>query len=193
MSTDTASAPLLRPDMPMGDVMTALPGARRAMFARYHIGGCSSCAFHSGETLAELCARNENIPVQEMIDHLLSAHEQDLKMLISPAAAAAAVEAGTARLLDIRSREEHDAVKLKDAPLLTQDLIQQIMGGGKKDETLVFFDHKGARALDAASYFAGHGFTRALALDGGIDAWSREVDSKVPRYQIEMEDAGQQH
>ena len=35
----------------------AFPGARRALFARYHIGGCQSCGFSPGETLAEVCAR----------------------------------------------------------------------------------------------------------------------------------------
>jgi rhodanese-related sulfurtransferase len=39
--------------------------------------------------------------------------------------------------------------------------------------------------MDAAAYFAGHGFTNVRALRGGVDAWSREVDPKVPRYELE--------
>ncbi len=38
--------------------------------------------------------------------------------------------------------------------------------------------------MDAASYFAGHGFTNVRSLTGGIDAWSQSVDNKVPRYEI---------
>ena len=37
------------------------PGAQRALFRKYHIGGCSSCGFSPNETLAGVCARNENV------------------------------------------------------------------------------------------------------------------------------------
>ena len=33
------SAPTLTPDLTIAAVLAALPGARRALFARYHIGG----------------------------------------------------------------------------------------------------------------------------------------------------------
>jgi hypothetical protein len=38
--------------------------------------------------------------------------------------------------------------------------------------------------MDAAAYFAGHGFSNAQSMTGGIDAWSLTVDAKVPRYEI---------
>jgi len=37
----------------MSKVLEAFPGAQRALFRRYHIGGCSSCAFRPDETLAQ--------------------------------------------------------------------------------------------------------------------------------------------
>ena len=40
------------------------------------------------------------------------------------------------------------------------------------------------RSLDAAVYFLGHGFTNVRSMEGGIDAWSREVDASVPRYRM---------
>ena len=42
----------------MGALLDAFPGARRALFAKYHVGGCSSCGFQLSETLAEVCARH---------------------------------------------------------------------------------------------------------------------------------------
>ena len=39
--------------------------------------------------------------------------------------------------------------------------------------------------MDAAAYFQGHGFTNVKSLRGGIDAWSAEVDPKLPRYHLE--------
>ena len=38
--------------------------------------------------------------------------------------------------------------------------------------------------LDAAAYFAGHGFNGVRCLRGGIDAWAREVDPKMRRYKL---------
>ena len=50
---------------------------------------------------------------------------------------------------------------------------------------IAVIDHQGTRALDAAAYFAGHGFTNVKALLGGLDAWSQEVDPRLPRYRLE--------
>ena len=52
-----------------GEVLAAFPGVQRALFRRYHIGGCSSCGFQPGETLEELCARNNVLPVDEVLSH----------------------------------------------------------------------------------------------------------------------------
>ena len=89
------------------------------------------------------------------------------------------------RLLDLRTREEWEAVHLDGAEFVTQDLIQRLMGKDGQDGLLVFYDHSGASSIDAAAYFAGHGFANAKFMRGGIDAWAREVDASVPRYTLE--------
>ena len=50
---------------------------------------------------------------------------------------------------------------------------------------IALIDHQGTRSLDAAAYFAGHGFTNVKALLGGIDAWSQQIDPALPRYTLE--------
>ena len=54
-------------------------------------------------------------------------------------------------------------------------------------EYLPYRKRDGTHVRDALThpYFAGHGFTRAKYLRGGIDAWAQEVDAKVPRYKLE--------
>jgi adenylyltransferase/sulfurtransferase len=47
---------------------------------------------------------------------------------------------------------------------------------------LVLACHKGVRSMRALEILREMGFTRLKSLAGGIDAWSREVDSSVPRY-----------
>lgn len=178
----------IHPDLTMGALLDAFPGARRALFAKYHVGGCSSCGFQLGETLAEVCARNEDMPVDEAIAHLLASQENDAAMQISAPALKAALESPTPpRLLDVRSREEFDAVRLPGAELMTQPLLEDFFHTGDKTQPIVVYCHHGLRSLDAAAYLIGHGFHEVKSLAGGIDAWSTEVDPAVRRYKLEME------
>ena len=74
----------ISPQSPMHDVLAAYPGARRALFRKYHIGGCSSCGFQPSETLAQLCERNGNLDVAEALAHIRASHEQDRQLEITP-------------------------------------------------------------------------------------------------------------
>jgi rhodanese-related sulfurtransferase len=176
----------ISPQSPMSAVLGVFPGARRALFRKYHIGGCSSCGFQPTETLAQLCERNGNLNVAEVLAHIQASHEQDKQIEITPKEVVDRRAHGEPmRLLDIRTREEWDAVHLDGAEFVNQELVQSLMGKAPRDALLVFYDHDGSASLDAAAYFAGHGFTNAKYLRGGIDAWAQEVDAKVPRYKLE--------
>lgn len=189
MDTAVEPLPALSGATTMSELLGLYPGAQRALFARYHIGGCRSCGFQPTETLAEVCARNENIPLDEVISHIQESHQSDTSLQISPRNLLQRLEdnPGT-KLLDVRSREEHEAVSIPGSRLLTQDLIQEIFNSWSKNEPLFLYDHHGDRALDATAYFLGHGFAEARCLAGGIDAWSVEIDPSLPRYKVEMED-----
>jgi len=169
----------------MRELLEISPGAQRSLFRRYHIGGCASCGFRPEETLAQVCARNENLQVAEVIDYLLTAQEEDRQIQISPAELAEALRGGAARIVDVRTREEFEAARIEGSILLTQDVMNEVLAQWDRSGLIVFADHKGARSMDAAAFFAGHGFAGARALRGGIDAWSQEVDSSIPRYDLE--------
>lgn len=173
------------PDTTMRDVLAAFPGAQRALFRRYHIGGCSNCGFSPDETLGNVCARNGNLNVEEVLDHVRASHEQDAKIFIDPGELATWLKSDdSVRLVDIRSREEFEAVHIDGSLLLSQDVMRQIMGDGSNLRPLVIVDHQGGQGLDAAAYFMGHGLQNVRCLRGGIDAWSREVDPSVRRYRL---------
>ena len=173
-------------DITMRELLAQFPGAQRALFRRYHIGGCASCGFSPDETLAALCARNDNLSVEEVVEHILSSDAADRAMQIEPQELSARLTTDEKlHLLDIRTREEFDAVKLPGAQLFTQDLMQRLPADWSREDLLVLYDHQGARSLDAAAYFQGHGFENVKSLRGGIDAWSVEVDPKLPRYHLE--------
>src|SRR5215471_7680265 len=98
---------------PMRDVLEVYPGAQRALFRRYHIGGCSSCGFSLDETLEQLCRRNGDLNVDEVLGHIKSSHEQDARILVTPVELAAWLKQDKSpRLVDIRSREEFEAVHI---------------------------------------------------------------------------------
>lgn len=170
----------------MKEVLETFPGAQRALFRRYHIGGCSSCGFQPEETLSALCVRNNRLDVQEVVEHIRQSHEEDQKIQISPADLAALLSAeNPPRLLDIRTREEWDTVKIESAVFFTQDLMQEMLSRWPRDLPLVIYDHQGKHSMDAAAYFLGHGFTKVRSLRGGIDAWAQGVRPDLLRYQLQ--------
>jgi rhodanese-related sulfurtransferase len=174
------------PESSMSQILERFPGAQRALFRKYHIGGCSSCAFQPGETLQEVCHRNNQLDVQEVIEHILSSHEQDAKILITPAQLAAErVADPSMKVLDVRSREEFEAVHIQGAMLMSQETMKEIMAHWPRTTQFVVVDHQGKHALDAAAYFLGHGFENVRCLRGGIDAWAKEVEPAMPRYRVE--------
>jgi rhodanese-related sulfurtransferase len=183
METATATDP----NITMKELLVQFPGAQRALFRKYHIGGCASCGFSPEETLAGVCARNENLNVDEVIEHITTSHEADQAMQIEPRELSKRIASGEPiYLLDVRTREEFETVKLPEAHLFTQELMQEILGSESRTNLFVIYDHTGARSMDAAAYFQGHGFENVKSLRGGIDAWSAEIDPKLPRYHVEQ-------
>ena len=169
----------------MREVLEAFPGAQRALFRKYHIGGCSSCGFSPGETLAQVCTRNGNLDAAEVLAHIQSSHELDAKILISPTELSKLLQRDkSVKLIDVRSREEFEAVKIEGSILLSQPVMQQLMASGSNAELIVVIDHAGQNGLDAAAYFMGHGLQNVRCLRGGIDAWAQEVDLKMRRYKL---------
>jgi len=169
----------------MREVLEHFPGAQRALFRRYHIGGCSSCGFSPDETLAQVCARNGNLDVAEVLAHIQSSHEQDAKILISPKALAELLQKDkSVKLVDVRSREEFEAVHIEGSVLLSQDVMQKLMASGSNTNPIVVIDHAGKNGLDAAAYFTGHGLQNVRCLRGGIDAWAQEAEPKMRRYKL---------
>jgi rhodanese-related sulfurtransferase len=169
----------------MQEVLEVFPGAQRALFRRYHIGGCSNCGFAPDETLAQVCARNGNLDVTEVLAHIQSSHEQDVKVLISPQELAGLLQQDkSVKLVDVRSREEFEAVHIEGSVLLSQDVMRELMATGSNTNPMVVIDHAGKNGLDAAAYFMGHGLQNVRCLRGGIDAWAQEVDPKMRRYKL---------
>jgi monothiol glutaredoxin len=84
-------------------------------------------------------------------------------------------------LFDVRTADEHAQARIPGARLVTPEVAREIEGLDK-DAMLVFHCHHGGRSQAAAEHFREHGFRNVWNVQGGIDAWSRDVDPSVPRY-----------
>ena len=84
-------------------------------------------------------------------------------------------------LVDVRTSDERARAVIEGSMLLDQDALRTL-SALPRDSKLVFYCHTGVRSMSAAEHFRGEGFTDVHNLEGGIDAWSREVDPSVPQY-----------
>ena len=101
---------------------------------------------------------------------------------VPPAAVQAWMAAGEAmEFIDIRPADER-AVSSIDGTTLLDESEAKRLEGLDKGTRLVFHCHHGVRSQQVAERFLGLGFTNVVNLAGGIDAWSEQVDSAVPRY-----------
>jgi monothiol glutaredoxin len=84
-------------------------------------------------------------------------------------------------LFDVRPDVERARAKIDWARPYDAD-GEAHLAGLPKDAPVVFHCHHGVRSRRAAEEAVRDGHTNVFNLEGGIDAWSREVDTKVPRY-----------
>src|SRR5207245_282886 len=116
----TATTQSIGPESTMREVLEIYPGAQRALFRQYHIGGCSHCGFQPEETWEQVCQRNAGLNPAEVLQRIKASHEEDVKILIEPKDLAAWLEHDRSiRLVDVRSREEFEAVHIPGTVLLT--------------------------------------------------------------------------
>ena len=70
------------------------------------------------------------------------------------------------------------AIPMREIPARLADL-RAARGGGRPIACLC---HHGMRSLQVANYLAQNGFDEVVNLQGGIDAWSLQLDASVARY-----------
>jgi rhodanese-related sulfurtransferase len=164
----------ITPEMTMEQIMDVAPAAQRALFQRYHVGGCSSCGFQPSDTLAQVAKDHNILDLKDMINTIVSAQELDGKIQVEPAQVREwlKAEGGDVSFLDVRLPDERAAQPgPEDAEPLDYDAADKYMSLAK-DRRIVFMCQDGGRALDVASYFKGHEFTNVWSVRGGLDAWN---------------------
>jgi len=69
-------------------------------------------------------------------------------------------------------------IPMRNVPAQLAEL-QQTHGA---EQPIACLCHHGMRSQQVASFLAGNGFTQVVNLEGGIAAWSQQLDPSVPAY-----------
>lgn len=86
-------------------------------------------------------------------------------------------------LLDVREPWEFDAAHMEGARLVPMgDVPSRAHQELDPEGHIVVVCHHGVRSLSVTAWLRQQGFEKAQSMRGGIDAWSRRVDSNVPVY-----------
>ena len=84
-------------------------------------------------------------------------------------------------LVDVRNAQEREKASLEGTLVLDQAGMQAI-DAMSRDTELLFLCHHGRSSLGTAEHYRKEGFTNLTNVEGGLDAWSREIDPSFPRY-----------
>ena len=172
----------ITPEMTMEQILEVVPAAQRALFQRYHVGGCSSCGFQPSDTLAQVCKDHNLLDINEVVRTIQLAGETDSNCQVDVTDVKAWLDAGEDfSFIDVRPPEEAAQARIEAAEQLDFNDSGKYMNL-PKDRKIVFHCRSGMRSLDVASYFIGHGFTNVLSMRGGILAWSEQIDPSIPQY-----------
>jgi rhodanese-related sulfurtransferase len=87
-------------------------------------------------------------------------------------------------LVDVREEHEYAFCKIEGSVLCPLSQFPESFNqlNLSHNKRIIFYCHHGVRSAKAAMYVSEQGFTDLYSLTGGIEAWSLEVDSAVPRY-----------
>ena len=86
------------------------------------------------------------------------------------------------QLLDVREAWEIEIAAVADAIGIPMPEIPARYGELDTASPVAVLCHTGGRSLQVASFLAANGFAQVANITGGIDAWSLEADTSIPRY-----------
>lgn len=84
-------------------------------------------------------------------------------------------------ILDVREPFEWNIANLGGKLIPLGELSQRVVELNP-DEEIVVLCHHGVRSAHAVAFLRNQGFKKVFNIRGGIDRWSTEVDTSIPRY-----------
>ena len=85
-------------------------------------------------------------------------------------------------LIDVRETYEYEIARIDGARLIPLGEIAERADELPRDRPIVVHCHSGRRSAEAVRLLQQRGFGNIYNLEGGIDAWSDQIDPGVPKY-----------
>ena len=85
-------------------------------------------------------------------------------------------------LIDVRETFEYEIARIDGARLIPLGEIAERADELRRDRPIVVHCHSGRRSAEAVRLLQQRGFGNIYNLEGGIDAWSDQIDPGVPKY-----------
>jgi molybdopterin/thiamine biosynthesis adenylyltransferase/rhodanese-related sulfurtransferase len=85
-------------------------------------------------------------------------------------------------LIDVRETFEYEIARIDGAKLMPLGEIAERVDELQREQPIVVHCHSGGRSAEAVRMLQQRGFANVYNLEGGIDAWSDQVDPSVPKY-----------
>ena len=85
-------------------------------------------------------------------------------------------------LLDVREPWEVQICALPDAVHVPMREVPARAGEIDPEAPVVAICHHGARSMQVAMFLERNGYSNTYNLSGGVDAWAKTVDPKMPVY-----------
>jgi monothiol glutaredoxin len=95
---------------------------------------------------------------------------------------AARVAKGDISVIDIRPEADRGFAAFPHAHQVLDETTAGALEALPKETELAFLCHHGISSARAAEHFRAQGFSRLFNVEGGIEAWSQQIDPSVPRY-----------
>ena len=101
---------------------------------------------------------------------------------LPPKAFKTALEGPNTLLIDVRENWEFELCRIEGARLMPMSTLAQTHAELDEDADLAIYCHHGVRSMRVIHFLQSQGFENLINLQGGIDAWSSEIDNLVAKY-----------
>lgn len=89
-------------------------------------------------------------------------------------------------LIDVREPVEYEIARIEAATLLPlsrfREWIDDLIAGLDRENETIVMCHHGVRSAHLCDFLTQNNVEKVFNLEGGIDAWSAEIDRNVSRY-----------
>jgi rhodanese-related sulfurtransferase len=85
-------------------------------------------------------------------------------------------------LLDVREPWEFDTCHIEGSSNMPMAQVPQRIDELRAQQEIIVICHHGIRSQQVIRFLQQYGLDNLVNLDGGVDAWAREVDRDMPVY-----------